>query len=102
MRVIVVALVWGIASMGCEKDPAASDRTKALQPAPQTPASGSAATPSSDTIEVEPNVIRNGDGKAKGSVADDEDQGVVPSGKSGAADPASAGHAEEGEEIDDE
>jgi hypothetical protein len=102
MRVIVVALVWGIASMGCEKDPAPSDSVKPLQPASQTPTTGSAPNPSSDTIEVEANVIREGDVKAKRPVTDDVDEGVAPSEKSGAADPASAGHAEEGEEIDDE
>jgi hypothetical protein len=102
MRVIVVALVWGIASMGCEKDPAPSDRTKALQPASPTPATGSATNPSSNTIEVDPNVIRDSDLKAKGNMAEDDDEGVAPSDQSGAGDPASAGHAEEGEEIDDE
>jgi hypothetical protein len=51
---------------------------------------------------VDPNVIRDSELKAKGSVADHDDEGVAPSDQSGAADPASAGHAEEGEEIDDE
>jgi hypothetical protein len=100
MRVIVVALVWGIASMGCEKNPAPSDRVKPLQPASQAPATGSAPSPASDTIEVEPNVIREDDVKAKRRVTDDE--GVTPSDRSGAAAPTSAGQAGEGEEIDDE
>jgi hypothetical protein len=101
MRVIVVALVWGFASMSCAKDPAPSDSTKALQPAAPTAGGGAAPTPSSDTIEVEPNVIRESDVKSKGKAPDEAEDGV-PSDRSGAADPGSPGHAEEGGEVDDE